>query len=150
VSWILFIVFAWFAYETGVWRGEVLQNRRWIARLIERGFIEALDVAGDVGAGVDQQDAAPRVPGVPAADQGDLPRSAHQLAPSAAQRTEGHLHEFNAISGHCACGVQYKPHLHFHFPDGGVVSFDPPRADQRFVTTLPPGAIVKPARPATE
>jgi uncharacterized Zn-binding protein involved in type VI secretion len=115
VSWILFIVFAWFAYETGVWRGEVLQNRRWIARLIERGFIEALDVAGDVGTGVDQQDAAPRVPGVPAADQGDLPRSAHQLAPSAAERTKQHYQVGGfdpTINGYrCVCGGSWSVSL---------------------------------------
>jgi hypothetical protein len=35
-----------------------------------------------------KDDEAPRVPGVPAADQGDLPRSSDQLAPSAAERTE--------------------------------------------------------------
>src|SRR3982751_7011514 len=53
-----------------------------------------------------------------------------------------HVHVFNSISGYCACGLQYLPHLLPYFEHGGVIGHPPPpRMDDtrpRFVTVLPP------------
>lgn len=61
-----------------------------------------------------------------------------------------HLHVFNSISGYCACGLQYLPHLLPYFEHGGAIG-DPPRPGMddtrpRFVTVLPPGASIETAK----
>lgn len=41
---IFLCMLLWLAYELGQWRGEVLQNRRWVAALKRHGLVENLDV----------------------------------------------------------------------------------------------------------